>query len=445
MNLQLYDNYDDTCEKLIEYVYQQGWIDVSRKQKLFIDLTELYRKSVLLYQHQKSTCVRTDIYTMIQKTLVYLVKKGIRTYEDFQKYSLTDIFYQGQKNARNEVRKIQAIYQQMIQNPLPFKNEVYNDLLDNQIPNYIKHVKGYLGIFYLSNANEEFDYPLIDGNFWLNGKLRPKNSEFVFSYLQRFYCEYKFCLYFKADIPELLHSYELQKNISPEILSFNLFEILYLQVIAKIILNSDSFILQENDLIQLKHKFSEDLDACMNTVMMTLSDQLDKGTIQYLKKINKFILEVISHFLNEPKFDLFLTEKKEKPKYIISSERCSEQEFQKHLSNLYDMNSCSDKIAYLNTIPIHVYDVIDLLENNIFMQDEFIDYFQSLDLSSFIIFLNAAYPHMNVFGSISNLEELDGEGYSFEYPLQKYLQSFPDEKKKLLIQHLQNIDVQIDR
>ncbi len=135
MNLQLYDNYDDTCEKLIEYVYQQGWIDVSRKQKLFIDLTELYRKSVLLYQHQKSTCVRTDIYTMIQKTLVYLVKKGIRTYEDFQKYSLTDIFYQGQKNARNEVRKIQAIYQQMIQNPLPFKNEVYNDLLDNQIPN----------------------------------------------------------------------------------------------------------------------------------------------------------------------------------------------------------------------------------------------------------------------------------------------------------------------
>ncbi|MCR0199782.1 DUF6179 domain-containing protein [[Clostridium] innocuum] len=101
----------------------------------------------------------------ILNTISYVVLQGLEKMEErsLQELEIDACFERGLLVLQDKEQQTRNLLNQLRRNRLPFCNERYNSVMDEQIPHYLGQLSTYEGILYYSHTTEDLDYPLVDG------------------------------------------------------------------------------------------------------------------------------------------------------------------------------------------------------------------------------------------------------------------------------------------
>lgn len=343
-----------------------------------IDLQFLFQDLVLSFNKNQSTSLSQDDALLIWETIEYMCQHGSN-----QK-RIRDTFYDGWKVVREDALKIETLLNQLQSNLLPFPNEKYKNILFEQIPRLLQTLKGKDSLFYYCQLTEDLDYPLFDGFAFDHDMYQRKGSDCVLYYLKRFSLEHSFCMTFKKDIPQLLSQFEKRYKISIEETNINLFSILLYQNIAHILLyNCPGILLKKEEIEKLrKINISKKIPSILNTI--SANPEIKK----YILSFQDEILQSFELFKNHKK-ELFLYPSTIKKQYSIHfSYGQSQKEFTQTLLQFKEMQP--DKcLETLQNKSINIYDLMDLLEQDILYENQYQIFYSSLQSIDIAMLLKA--------------------------------------------------------
>ncbi|MFR5078302.1 MAG: DUF6179 domain-containing protein [[Clostridium] innocuum] len=131
-----------------------------------------------------------------------------------QELEIDACFERGLLVLQEKEQQTRNLLHQLRRNRLPFSNERYSSVLDEQIPHYLEQLSTYEGILYYSHTEEDLDYPLLDGIPLFHDMYHLHGMDLVLYYMERFALEHTFCEYFREELPEFIRRYEQQKGVT---------------------------------------------------------------------------------------------------------------------------------------------------------------------------------------------------------------------------------------
>lgn len=143
-----------TLYALLEEAVQTGKISEARKEYLLIQCAHLAQELVLLKNHRQSTSVSSRDYKRILDTISYIFLQGFEQ-EELGALCTLDIdvvFERGILILQEKEQDIKNLFYELRRKRLPFANERYNSILDEQLPAYLKQLTAYEGILYYSHT-----------------------------------------------------------------------------------------------------------------------------------------------------------------------------------------------------------------------------------------------------------------------------------------------------
>lgn len=213
---------------LIEAGYENEMFSDDDLINLQIGMIGLLDEKVLRYTGSESSSIRKEVMENINESNYYTIGLQLKTFknpddaiEEIKKKGLKKIYYDGRKRIDRMLDVIRVMYAKVKSNKLQTKNHIYNDTI-------LEGIQGFLKIYDpdldAQNMKITADYPLYNN---LVGKL--EGIEFIKEYVNRIYLENEFCNMFESEkLERLLYSYS--RNY--EDLIINIFEIVFLEVIA---------------------------------------------------------------------------------------------------------------------------------------------------------------------------------------------------------------------
>ena len=361
----------------IQDALDRHYINGEQAESLFQEIEELTLHLALHYQHQNSSSVSQSQFLRIIDTLNYMFKHSCKDPKALNDHSIVFFFEDGLHTLKRETQKIQVIYESLKTQILPVQNDRYLSIINEQIPNFLKTLQEYGAVFNYCYVEGDLDYPLIDGLPLDHDMYGLSGTDLVIYYIRRFALENHFCWYFRHDLPELIHQYETLKGISIDYLSINLLELIASQMTAYSLLHhSIGLFFEKTDIDELKNiLLNKDITYEITSALFHVADQpvSSEKTIVYL----------------------------ESPVNTI---------FDKAFHDLKEMTKAEEKIQYLSDVPL--YDVLDLLGNDIFYGKEYQQFFSGMDLKEVAVIIKLLNPNGDAFHQTqclnhSLLEELE--------------------------------------
>ncbi|MFQ6861325.1 MAG: DUF6179 domain-containing protein [Beduini sp.] len=392
----------------IQIALDRHYISDEKAESIYQEIEELTLHLALHYQHQNSSSVSQSQFLRIIDTINYMFKHSCKDPKALNDHSIVFFFEDGLHTLKRDTQKIQAIYDSLKTQILPIQNDRYLSIINEQIPNFLKTLQEYRAVFNYCYVEGDLDYPLIDGLPLDHDMYGLSGIDLVIYYIRRFTLENRFCWYFRHDLPELIGQYVALKGISIDYLSINLFELIVCQMTAYSLLHhSIGLFFEKTDIDELKNILSD--KDITHEITSSLSHVADQEVRNYLLSYKENIIRIFKYFIYES-YDAFLYQPAFSEKTMVYLESSDNAVFDKAFDDLKEMTKVEEKIQYLSDIPL--YDMLDLLENDIFYGKEYWQFFSSMDLKEVAVIIKLLNPNGDAFHQTqclnrSLLEELE--------------------------------------
>ena len=326
-----------------------------------------------------------------------------------QELEIDACFERGLLVLQNKEQQTRNLLNQLRRNRLPFCNERYNSVMDEQIPHYLEQLSTYEGILYYSHTTEDLDYPLMDGIPLFHDMYHLDGMDLVLYYMERFALEHTFCEYFREELPEFLRRYELQKGVTVEYLGLNLCELLWYQCFASLLLfQQPSLLLAEQDVKRLRALLRHcSLQEAVGQVNHAIAVRMGKSVADYLTLFEEQLQAQLQVF-TEDAYALLVYEEAVDDRFVIDLTQGKDEEtFLALLEEVEKYTCLQDKIQYVRSQKISAYDLIDLLENAVFMNEEYDAYYEQMSLEEIAVLLKLLHPAGGNFHEAWKLDDAD--------------------------------------
>ncbi len=436
---------------IIEEAKNKGAITQSRLGDLHEEINTLYRSQVRYFNHNTSSCISKNTYLRIWQTIDYLFCYGFairnENYLLLNEQNISFFFELGKNQAKQDCLQITNLLTQIKQTQLPYYNDRYRSIIHEQIKMYCKQTTGYLAHFYYCHHDDDLDYPLIDGLALYQNMYHKKGTQLVLEYTKRFLIENTICHLFQNEFAAFIAMYESCKGVSIEYLGLNILEVLLNQVIVNILLQHPiSLFLKKEDVILLQNKYKQtNVELLIKNSLAYFVQALSKEQASYILTHSDLFIRNFYQIINNH-YEILIYERKENEENTITLTMSNNN--QRYLQMLHEIDllfSTQDKINYIKTEVDSVYDVIDLLQSNVFYDDEYQSYFANLAAQEIAIFISVSLPHLNAFHTRVKLEEdLFVEMQQAEQWLTylvDYLKGIPFERKQEIEHFLNHVKI----
>lgn len=432
----------------IEKAKSLHFINKQRANFLYEEINRILYDQVKYYNHGVSTSISKKGFRRILKTINYIFIHGFRSttnkYQSLDTHGIQYFFDQGLSIVEQDIFSIKTLWEKTKHMKLPFHNDRYESIINEQIPNYLKTVQGYYAIYYYCFVEEDLDYPLIDGLPLYHNMYGLQGSDLVLCYTKRFFIENYFCAYFQTSLPDLIHQYEVLKGIDVQYIGMNIFEVLLNQLLANQVLQRDiNIFLQKDEIAIIKQKLEHiSIHDIVESMLFSLTQIFSKEIIDYIRTYQKVFIHNLKQFL-EHNFELFVYETMlEDKKVILLNIAGNNYTFLTMLSDIQKLTNIQDKINYIRQTVVSVYDLIDLLESDIFYYDEYEQYFKQLSAEEIAIILHVMHKDLTVFHQQIHLDHTFFNSIdttiTWMYYFKKHLKSFDDINEVLEIEDALN-------
>lgn len=184
----------DSLYVLLQHAQEAGEITKKRREYLLKQCEQLAQELVLLLNHKQSTSLSMADHKRILNTISYVVLQGLEEMEErsLQELEIDACFERGLLVLQDKEQQTRNLLNQLRRNRLPFCNERYNSVMDEQIPHYLEQLSTYEGILYYSHTTEDLDYPLVDGIPLFHDMYHLDGMDLVLYYMERFALEHTF-------------------------------------------------------------------------------------------------------------------------------------------------------------------------------------------------------------------------------------------------------------
>lgn len=423
----------------IKEAQRKGCICSIRANELYEEINSLLLELASYLNHNNATSISRLSFQRILKTMNYICIHGIQEqanrYECFKDINIHALFTNGEEEVKQDIELITSLLEDIKATKLPFDNDRYQSIINEQIPNFLKYTQGYNAIFYDCHVEDDLDYPLVDGLSLYHDMYQLQGSDLVLYYIKRFHIEHSFCHHFVHELPELIVQYEALKGVSVEDLGMNLFEMLLNQLVANKALQRDmNLFLMEDEIPIVKEKF---LAYGVKRVIQSLIESIDKtfssAISAYVEEYQSIILQNVERLLAHDYQMLIYEKPVEMKDAIVLNSASNNSIFLVALSNIQNMATLNEKIFYLKEHVHSVYDLIDLLEADIFFDDEYDIYYACLSPQEIAIILKVMQQDLSAFHEIHHLD--DSFFRNLETPivwmehLKRYLMNLKDKNR----------------
>lgn len=300
---------------LIEAGYENEMFSDDDLINLQIGMIGLLDEKVSRYTGSESSSIRKEVMENINESNYYTIGLQLKTFinpddaiEEIKKNGLKKVYYDGRKRIDRMLDVIRVMYAKVKNNKLQTRNHIYNDTILGGIQGFLKI---YDPDFNAQDMKMTADYPLYNN---LAGEL--EGIEFIKEYVNRIYLENEFCNIFESEkIERLLYSY----SMNYEDLIINIFEIVFLEVIACKLVERNAFDLEIskselNKIYELfKGKNKEEIAIEIIKVCNDIYDELipEKENLkEYIKKNIGNIIDIIVNGIKQNTLDkVFIIQK----------------------------------------------------------------------------------------------------------------------------------------
>lgn len=129
--------------------------------------------------------------------------------------------------------------------------------------------------------------------------------------------------------------------------------------------------------------------------------------------------------------------------FLSFSDQINQKEFKKLLKDMQSMN-INQKIQYLKKETINVYDILDLLDHNIFYEDEYLCYFNALKSFEIAILLKTLHTpdssfHIKI--TLEDIYEYLDTTIDWQKEMIHYLKNCSSDRKKEIEKYINQIQI----
>lgn len=396
----------------IDEAFCNGIITKDRTAELYSEIEKLARFLVNYLNHGSSTSLSLENFERITRAIDYLFMHGFEVLgydaRQLNQRTISAIYHVGITKVKEDVQLIIKTLESIKHIQLPFKNERYLSIINEQYPTYLKLLDSYEAILHYHNIDEDLDYPLIDGLPLYHEMYHLQGTDLAFYYLKRFYTEIKFCQPYQKSIKELVSCYEKLKGVEIEYLGVNLYEVILNQVVGSYLLNQKGkVIFEEAEIEIIKDRLLKAtiIEETISSILKMISQDLEEEGAAYLERYKRTTIHSFKQFVFDD-FDLLIYHQiLPEQNIILLDPPESNLIFLRTLELLQVMSDVSDKINYLQSISISIYDVIDLLENEIFIDLEYGLYYKTFSATEIAVMIKILNPTLAAFHHKHQLNE----------------------------------------
>ena len=300
---------------IIEVGYENEMLTDNDLINLQIGTIGLLDEKVYRYTGSESSSIRKEVMDNINESNYYTIGLQLKTFknpddaiEEIKKDGLKKVYYDGRKRIDRMLDVIRVMYAKVKNNKLQTKNHIYNDTILGGIQGFLKI---YDPDFNAQDMKITADYPLYNN---IVGKF--EGVEFISEYVNSIYLENELCNMFENEkIERLLCSYSSKY----EDLIINIFEIVFLEVIACKLVRRNVFDLEisKSELSKIyelfKGKNKEEIAIEIIKVCNDIYDELipEKENLkEYIKKNIGTIIDIIVNGIKQNTLDkVFIIQK----------------------------------------------------------------------------------------------------------------------------------------
>lgn len=443
LDMNLLSNKINKAKSMLQFIdeaFQCCMITTEKVSELYLEIEKLTRTLVKYLNHGSSTSLSLKNYERITKSIDYLFIHGFEElqydYNELSRRTISAIYHIGLNKVNDDVTDMLVLLDEIRKIQLPFPNNRYLSIINEQYPNYLKLFNSYEAIFNYHEIEEDLDYPLIDGLPLYHDMYHLQGTDLAFEYLKRFYIEARFCNYFKKDIKELLRCYEAIQGVEVEFLGMNLYELILNQVVGSYLLNQKrKLIFDRADIDEIKSKLLrvENIEDEVYLMLLELAKLFDEALAEYIWKYRNHTYFSFKQFaFNEFQLLTYYPMAMNQNMILLDPPQ-SNQVFLRTLDYMQGLCDVKMKIKYLQSISISIYDVIDLLENEIFIEHEYALYYVTFSPTEIAVILKILNPTLTVFHHRETLNdafyrEIDASQEWVYYFIQ-FLKSCSNEEK----------------
>lgn len=409
------------------------------------------------YNNNRSTCASQRLIQKLIKSIDYTIDHGLLYYEHtlpaLQHVPISKLYEQGRVEIEQRIHTIHTLQEELISHPLPFFNERYLSIFNQQLPAFLIPYEKTQKYYNAYQCLEDFDYPLLDGLALINNNYNLKGIDFVLEYMERLWLEQSFCLHFStSDIAAFIERYEIQKDVKVDMLGVNVCEILLTQHLFSMLLASSSrLLLTQHECSYIEHMLQNiHIDDTFVTSIFTKALDNFPASIQlYLQTYAESFKELLQVMVPQQSISEWMIVPQEKLTTDVQlTPPCDPKVFQKLLSDIYNTETIDGKMELIIQTPLGLYDYLDLLNDSIFIEEELPVFFAKLDIFQIALLFYVQNQELFRFHQIPTLSEEELLNLDihelWEPSFYKYINNLSAKQKKALhdaFQAIKTIDL----
>ena len=299
------------------------------------------KQEVARLNHGKSTSLSKENYVHIVNGVDYILHHS------------TDGHYEtGIHNIEIILEECHKLYDAICAYELEAYNAALYDVLNHQIPNLFTQWKDRMN---WQEMDENLDYPLVDGMALMRDMYGLQGVDLLHYYLKRLKKEMDFVVQFKSEMKVFVSCLDVYTK-----LSWNMYSLcLYAYIANQVLKNKKSILLTKTDVeefyrrdVNIQKYFNEDYMKEYSDVL------LDSFCLVYQKENEESMIQ-IQDVHNDFDFNSMVA----------------------YLQTL----SLKEKIEYLLKENLGIHDFLDVLDTDVFVDKEYIAFFQILDIYTLAI------------------------------------------------------------
>jgi hypothetical protein len=277
---------------LLNVGLKKGLLTLEKVEEIQKQLMLLLSDTIMLYTHDQSSSIKTEIAQRIMQSILYVLDVGLmdhsapeKAIDTLKNTGLEEIYLQGLLTIDVHMLQAKQLMLEIQENKLSVDMISYQESIENINKEFFRE---YDVRFDAHNAIASIDYPLLSDDMSWDGIVYIKN------YLKKLKWENDFCNIFSTDaINMLLIGMEKKIGISYKELLTNISEMIFINAIGSVILGRSAYELKINET-----EYARLETTLKNITDVELLKLLDDSSILVLDEMNIIATEVRQYFLS---------------------------------------------------------------------------------------------------------------------------------------------------
>lgn len=421
--------------KFFKYVmskcYSRKLINENVINKISVERMDCLKKQLIYYTKDESSSVMVEEAESIMYGIDYTIGVYLRQFRDINiigdkliNEKLSYMLKEGYDIIVKKVEMNKQLLRKIMKNKLKVSNYSYNDTIDYGISIFFK---SYDSFFKAHETPGDIDYQLFRGDNNYIG------IEYIENYLNILNIENEFCKNFDSvEINQLLKGYDENSDL----MLINIYELVLTNILGRTICGKslDKLDINEFDREQIINKIGtlsldelqDMLISYLNQLIIPEFDIPRKEEIDYMKDAIIRIADRIKYNLSINKLEqIFISFKDEDNHEYIDyndGKKLSNKNFKKLWESVMECSNVEDKIHLIKANIVSLIDLVDMLNSEVFYDNEYLIYFKSLSSMEVAILLR----YIDYYNIDNRYEK---EWY---YKFNEYINTL-DEKNKMIL------------